>query len=423
MALLMKVLALALIGACTASSWTEMLELGSHVQMPPLSQQEIAFRVKAFTSACPGGDLNLCGRLCPSWPPQIYSTCMDICGVRCGGGGGVAPIPTGAPVGLPFWLDTASPRHLVGNDRDEHGCIGSAGQTWCAAKSKCIGPGESCSGTGTGTGTGSGDSGTGGTGTGGTGTGTGGNPVAPPPIGGDKDEHGCLIAAGQKWCAAKSKCIGPGEVCTGGGGTGGGGTGGGPHGNGNGGAWPANGGGSLAKCVVNTPAKASNGAECKDLPDSEFKAFWHTLKDTHWHAFKHEKTCEHAMFQGECSDLHIRNACCKSCTADDGSICVDKEASEVSRRLGLTGVSCGTLAAAGRCNHADVRKHCCAMCRMYCVNPTCKDVTEQELRHEVGKVEGEGGCPHAAAQDKCTHSSLYHKRCCASCILHADIQK
>lgn len=27
---------------------------------------------------------------------------------------------------------------MVGNDRDEHGCIGSAGYSWCAEKSKCL---------------------------------------------------------------------------------------------------------------------------------------------------------------------------------------------------------------------------------------------------------------------------------------------
>jgi putative hemolysin len=30
---------------------------------------------------------------------------------------------------------------------------------------------------------------------------------APPIIGGDKDEHGCLIAAGYSWCEAKQKCL------------------------------------------------------------------------------------------------------------------------------------------------------------------------------------------------------------------------
>jgi len=27
---------------------------------------------------------------------------------------------------------------LVGGDRDEHGCIGSAGYSWCAEKQKCL---------------------------------------------------------------------------------------------------------------------------------------------------------------------------------------------------------------------------------------------------------------------------------------------
>lgn len=27
---------------------------------------------------------------------------------------------------------------IVGNDRDEHGCIGSAGYSWCALKDKCL---------------------------------------------------------------------------------------------------------------------------------------------------------------------------------------------------------------------------------------------------------------------------------------------
>lgn len=27
---------------------------------------------------------------------------------------------------------------LVGADRDVHGCIGSAGYTWCASKKKCL---------------------------------------------------------------------------------------------------------------------------------------------------------------------------------------------------------------------------------------------------------------------------------------------
>jgi len=28
--------------------------------------------------------------------------------------------------------------YMVGNDSDEHGCIGSAGYTWCESKGKCL---------------------------------------------------------------------------------------------------------------------------------------------------------------------------------------------------------------------------------------------------------------------------------------------
>lgn len=31
-----------------------------------------------------------------------------------------------------------SDKDIVGNDKDEHGCIGSAGYTWCETKQKCI---------------------------------------------------------------------------------------------------------------------------------------------------------------------------------------------------------------------------------------------------------------------------------------------
>jgi hypothetical protein len=30
------------------------------------------------------------------------------------------------------------PETVVGGDRDEHGCIGSAGYSWCEAKAKCL---------------------------------------------------------------------------------------------------------------------------------------------------------------------------------------------------------------------------------------------------------------------------------------------
>jgi hypothetical protein len=30
------------------------------------------------------------------------------------------------------------PAPMVGSDKDEHGCIGSAGYTWCPIKNKCL---------------------------------------------------------------------------------------------------------------------------------------------------------------------------------------------------------------------------------------------------------------------------------------------
>ncbi|MDD5040453.1 MAG: hypothetical protein PHY34_04880 [Patescibacteria group bacterium] len=32
----------------------------------------------------------------------------------------------------------ATTNQLLGGDRDEHGCIGSAGYSWCEAKQKCL---------------------------------------------------------------------------------------------------------------------------------------------------------------------------------------------------------------------------------------------------------------------------------------------
>ncbi len=33
---------------------------------------------------------------------------------------------------------SGSQNQMVGNDRDEHGCIASAGYSWCEAKQQCI---------------------------------------------------------------------------------------------------------------------------------------------------------------------------------------------------------------------------------------------------------------------------------------------
>jgi heat shock protein HslJ len=39
-------------------------------------------------------------------------------------------------------VDTDESSPIVGGDRDEHGCIGSAGYSWCEAKGKCLRPWE-----------------------------------------------------------------------------------------------------------------------------------------------------------------------------------------------------------------------------------------------------------------------------------------
>ncbi len=71
---------------------------------------------------------------------------------------------------------------LVGNDKDEHGCIGSAGYVWCEAKQKCLRPWEEKCQTG-----------------------------EQKLVGNDKDEHGCIGSAGYVWCEAKQKCLRPWE--------------------------------------------------------------------------------------------------------------------------------------------------------------------------------------------------------------------
>jgi len=73
---------------------------------------------------------------------------------------------------------------IVGGDRDEHGCIGSAGYSWCELKQKCLRTfEEKCE-----------------------------NETI---VGGDGDEHGCIGSAGYSWCEVKQKCIRPWEEdCT-----------------------------------------------------------------------------------------------------------------------------------------------------------------------------------------------------------------
>ena len=72
----------------------------------------------------------------------------------------------------------------LGGDVDAHGCIGSAGYSWCELKQKCLRTfEEKCE-----------------------------NETI---VGGDGDEHGCIGSAGYSWCEVKQKCIRPWEEdCT-----------------------------------------------------------------------------------------------------------------------------------------------------------------------------------------------------------------
>ena len=72
---------------------------------------------------------------------------------------------------------------MPGNDRDEHGCIPSAGYAWCEEKQACIRPWmENCTSL---------------------------------LVGNDSDEHGCKASAGYIWCRETQKCIRPWmENCT-----------------------------------------------------------------------------------------------------------------------------------------------------------------------------------------------------------------
>lgn len=37
-----------------------------------------------------------------------------------------------------WWIPRGETNQLVGGDKDAHGCIGSAGYSWCEAKNKCL---------------------------------------------------------------------------------------------------------------------------------------------------------------------------------------------------------------------------------------------------------------------------------------------
>ncbi len=65
---------------------------------------------------------------------------------------------------------------LLGGDKDEHGCIPSAGYSWCEPLQECIRPWET-------------------------------NCTEPVIVGNDSDEHGCKGSAGYSWCESLGECI------------------------------------------------------------------------------------------------------------------------------------------------------------------------------------------------------------------------
>jgi hypothetical protein len=77
-----------------------------------------------------------------------------------------------------------------GGDRDEGGCIPSAGYRWCPSLGRCIRPWETSCPT----------------------PGPGPWPPLPPPPGGDRDEGGCIPSAGYHWCPSLGRCIRPWET-------------------------------------------------------------------------------------------------------------------------------------------------------------------------------------------------------------------
>jgi hypothetical protein len=105
----------------------------------------------------------------------------------------------------------------IGGDKDAHGCLIAAGYSWCESKGKCLRmweedcPGTSLSVEECEAKNGEIDSAPCAGGKESLGNVTGFATIkvccAQRLIGGDKDSHGCLIAAGYSWCEAKNKCL------------------------------------------------------------------------------------------------------------------------------------------------------------------------------------------------------------------------
>ncbi len=85
---------------------------------------------------------------------------------------------------------------VVGADKDDHGCISSAGYSWCEKESKCVRPWELAKEKGF------------------ENTPSDFNAYCANNqasdeliVGDDKDDHGCIGSAGYSWCEIKGRCI------------------------------------------------------------------------------------------------------------------------------------------------------------------------------------------------------------------------
>lgn len=82
-----------------------------------------------------GANINLLLETNKGFAPVLVL--LIVLGIIVVGGGayyagkGSTPVPVQNP-------DTTPPNNIVGGDKDEHGCIGSAGYSWCEVKNKCL---------------------------------------------------------------------------------------------------------------------------------------------------------------------------------------------------------------------------------------------------------------------------------------------
>lgn len=83
---------------------------------------------------------------------------------------------------------------LLGDDRDQHGCHRSAGYSWCDASKSCHKSWETACGDSENYGI------------------NNGNTIEEPLLGDDRDEHGCHRSAGFSWCDASKSCHKPWET-------------------------------------------------------------------------------------------------------------------------------------------------------------------------------------------------------------------